>query len=137
MSDYGQFHDGHFEGLWIDDTTVHVYLRTVEKKRFTVVAEGVVALGAGWLREGNIILNAAIRRANEILFHDVAEVFELENDSAGETQTTRELEKAQQKGLILLRVNPSYGATCLVLAQSVELLERKEWLARYITGKAG
>lgn len=46
------------------------------------------------------------------------------------------LAKAQQEGLTLLQINPSYGGTCLVLARSVDLLERNEWLARYLVSAA-
>jgi len=137
MKDYSQFHDGYLEGLWIDGTTVHVYLSTSEKERFTAVAEGVVALAASGFRAGNLIFEVVTRHNEEIALPDIAEVYYLREDPAGEREGTRLLGEARQEGLTLLEINPSYGATCMVLARSVDLLERNEWLARYamIVGK--
>jgi hypothetical protein len=126
MTTHGQFHDGYLEGLWIDGTTVHVYLCTLEKERFTAVADGVVALGATGFRAGNIILDVATRDREEIVFRDIAELYDLQDGPAGERQGMKLLGKAQQDGLTLLAINPSYGATCLVLAHSVDLLERND-----------
>ena len=137
MKNYGQFHDGYLEGLWIYDTIVHVFLRTLGKERFTAVAEGVVALGASGFRAGNLILQVALRGNDEIVFRDIAELYDLQDGSAGEDQGMRLLGKARQEGLTLLAIDPSYGATCLVLAHSVDLLERNEWLTRYLMGAAG
>jgi len=132
MKTYSQFHDGDLEGLWIDGTTVHVYLRTLEKERFTAVAEGVVALGASGFRAGNLIFEVVTRDRDEIDFRDIAELYDLRDGPAGEGQGMQLLGKARQEGLTLLAIDPSYGATCLVLARSVDLLDRNEWLARYL-----
>jgi hypothetical protein len=132
MKDYNQFHDGYLEGLWIDGTTVHVYLCTLEKQGFTAVAQGVVALAATGFRAGNLIFEVLLHSPEEVALCDIAEVYNLPNGSAGELQTKRELEKARQEGLTLLEINPSYGASCLILAHSVELLGRNEWLSRYL-----
>ncbi len=136
MKTYSQFHDGYLEGLWIDGTTVHVFLNTLEKERFTAVANGVVALGASGFRAGNIILRVATRDHEEIVFRDIAELYDLRPGPPGEGQGMRLLEKARQQGLTLLAIDPSYGATCLVLAHSVDLLDRNEWLARYLMSTA-
>lgn len=132
MKNYSQFHDGRFEGLWIDGTTVHVYLSTLEKERFTGVAKGVVALAAGGFRAGNIIFEVVTRDREEIVFRDIAELHDLQNGPEGERQGMQILEKARQEGMSLLEIDPSYGATCLVLAHSFDLLDRNEWLARYV-----
>ncbi|HEX5233964.1 MAG TPA: hypothetical protein VFW25_01400 [Silvibacterium sp.] len=44
MKNFGEFHDGSFEGLWLDGKTAHVFLATEGREQFTVVAEGVAAL---------------------------------------------------------------------------------------------
>lgn len=136
MKNYSQFHDGYLEGVWIDGTTVHVHLSTLEKERFTAVAEGVTALAANGFRAGNLIFEVVTRDHEEIVFRDIAEVYYLREGPEGESQGARLLDKARQEGLTLLEINPSYGATCLVLAHSVDLLERNEWLARYLMGAA-
>jgi hypothetical protein len=74
MNSYHQFHDGSLEGLWIDDSTVHVYLRTTEKERFMAVAKGVMALTAGGFKAGNIIFEVLIRDHGEITLQDISQV---------------------------------------------------------------
>jgi hypothetical protein len=133
MKNYSQFHDGVLEGLWSDGTTVHVYLSTLKKERFTAVAEEVVALAANGFKAKNLMFEVVTRNHEEITFRDVAELYDLKEGPAGEGQGMQLLGKAQQEGLTLLQINPSYGGTCLVLARSVDLLERDEWLARYLT----
>jgi hypothetical protein len=137
MKNYSQFHDGVFEGLWIDGATVHVYVSTLKKERFTAVAGGVVALAASDFRAGNLIFEVVTRDHDEIVFDDVVALYQLQGGPADESKGAQLLEKAQQAGLTLLELNPSYGATCLVLAHTVDLLERNEWLARYITCSVG
>ena len=45
MNNYTEYHDGFFDGLWIqDEGTLQVYLRTSGKKRNTVALTGVVML---------------------------------------------------------------------------------------------
>jgi hypothetical protein len=136
MRIYSQFHDGFLEGFWIDGTTVHVYLSTLEKERFTVVVAGVVALGASGFRAGNLIFQVATRGNDEIVSRDIAALYDLQDGPAGESQGMRLLGKARQDGLILFEIDPSYGATSLILAHSVDLLPRNEWLARYLVGTA-
>jgi hypothetical protein len=132
MKKYNEFHDGSFEGFWIDNTIVHVFLSTFEKVRFTAIAEGVVALGANGFRAGNIIFDVAVRDHEEIALPDIAQLYDLREGSAGEDQGVRLLEKVRQEGLNLLEIGSSYGGTCMVLAHSVGLMERSEWLARYL-----
>jgi hypothetical protein len=83
---YGQFHDGFFEGLWIDSTTVHVFLSTLEKERFTAVAEGVAALDSGGFRAGNIIFDVVVRDHEEIVSRDVAQLYDLQQGSEGKAK---------------------------------------------------
>jgi hypothetical protein len=78
MKNYSQFHDGNLEGLWIDETVVHVYLRTLEKERFVAVAEGVVALAASGFRAGNLIFEVVTRNHEEITFSDIADLYDLQ-----------------------------------------------------------
>jgi hypothetical protein len=131
MKNHDQFHDGVLEGLWIDGTIVHVFLSSLKKERFTAVAEGVVALSANGFRAGNIIFEVLTRGHEEIVSSDIVELYDLQDGPQGEGQGMKLLEKAQQEGLTLLEINPSYGGTCLVLAHSINLLERNEWLAQY------
>src|SRR5258708_1233543 len=108
MKNYSQFHDGSLEGLWIDGTTVHVYLSTLNKERFTAVADGVVALAASGFRKGNLIFEVVTRHHEEIVFRDIADLYDLQDGPAGQSQGMQLLGKAQQEGLVLLEINPSY-----------------------------
>jgi hypothetical protein len=132
MKKYAQFHDGFFEGFWIDGTTVHVYLSTLEKERFTAVADGVVALDANGFRAGNIIFDVVVRDYEEVTSRDIEALFDLGEGPAGEDQRMRQLDNAKREKLSLLEIGPSYGGAFMVLAQSVNLLERTEWPSRYV-----
>jgi len=133
LEELDQFHDGCFQGLWIDDGTAHVHLVTDGKEPFTAVASGVVALSAGGFRAGSIVLDATIREGEEIVLDDIRQMYDLMSGPEEDAQGTRLLDKARRQALVLFEVSSSYGATCMLLAQSVELLPRHEWLQRYCT----
>ena len=122
MKEYGEFHDGLFEGLRIDGETVHVYLKTLENDRIAAVANGVVALDASGFKTGNIVLSVSTRDHDEITLADIQDLYDLRKADAGEEQGTNLLAKARRERLTLLEVVPSYGASCLVLTKSVNFL---------------
>lgn len=132
MRNYSEFHDGFLEGFWIDGATVHVYLSTDRKERFTAVADGVVALSASGFRAGNIVFDVLTRDHQEIAFQDIAELYDLKAGAAGKSQGAKLLEEARQQRLTALEINSSYGGVCLVLARSVDVLRRDEWAQRYL-----
>jgi hypothetical protein len=132
MKNYGVFHDGSFEGLWIDGKTAHVFLATEGRERFVVVVEGVVALAVDGVKAGNILFDVLERGPDEVLYQDIETLYALQKGPVGETQGLNLLEKARLQGWIILEVNPSYGASCLVLASSFDVLRREDWLERYV-----
>jgi hypothetical protein len=129
MKTYHEFHDGFFEGLWIDDQRVHIFLSTLEKERFTMVAEGVAGLTVEGLRRGNIIFDVATKTHEEWSEYDVATIPELQMIDSSRANVR--LARARQQELTLLEINPSYGGSCLILAQSLDLLGRKAWSERH------
>ena len=129
MRNYTQFHDGHLEGLWIEDKVAYIQVRTADKTPFTFVGENVERLTAGIFKEGNIILDAITRDQAEITQEDIAELYDIVGNTSDVGASL--LRKARQGGLKVLEINPSYGASCLVLAQSIDLLPRREWAERY------
>ena len=131
MRKYAQFHDGFLEGFWIDGTTVHVYLNTLEKERFTAVAEGVAAMDSNGFRAGNVIFDVVVRDRDEIVLGDIAQLYDLREGPEGESQGMRLLDKARQERLTLLDIGSTYGGTFMVLAHSANLFQRSEWLRRY------
>jgi hypothetical protein len=132
MKTYSQFHDGSLEGFWTDVDHVHVYLSTEGKERFTMVAKGVEALSADGFRKGHIILDVRSRTHEELNLDDLGVLYDLQPGDAGQRQANQLLEKANQQELQVLEIYPSYGATCLILARSFDLLNRNEWLDRYL-----
>jgi len=102
MKAYSQFHDGVLEGIWIDDEMVHVFVRTVEKARFTVVVTGVAMLTAGIFKEGTIILEVLTRDGKEITSEDIDELYDLQSGPAGADQASRLLSEARQRDLTIL-----------------------------------
>jgi hypothetical protein len=136
MKTYGQFHDGSFDGLLVEDKTAHVFATTYEKQRYVLIAAEVVALVAGGLRAGNIIFDVQTQDYSEISLEDVIEVYGY-RATTDDQHARNSLEKSQREGLVLLSVNPSYGGSCLVLAQSVALLHRQEWTERYLVRAGG
>lgn len=137
MKNYHEFHDGFLDGLWFDGNRVHVYLSTVNKAPFTLLADGVAALSASGFRKGNLIFEVLIRTHEEITQSDVAALYELRDGDAGRDQGDKLLKNAHDHKLAILEINPSYGASCLMLARSFDLLTRKEWSARYLVGLSG
>jgi hypothetical protein len=98
MKDYGKFHDGWFEGLWIDSKTAHVFLATQGRERLVFVAEGVVELSADGVKSGNIIFEVLTRGPEEVLLRDIQALHKLQTGSAGETQAANLKEQVRLHG---------------------------------------
>jgi len=135
VNEYGQFHDGSFDGLWINEKTAHIFLTADENQSFVAVLSGVVALNASEFRAGSIILSVDTRESEEIGRDDIAELYDLHEGAANEAHVFRQLAKARDEKLMLLVIAPSYDAYCLVLAGSMELLPRADWIRRYCPGE--
>lgn len=124
MKNYDQFHDGRLDGLLIQERFVQVFLSTESKEPFVLAATGVVVLTANGFKTGNIIFEVLTKQSTEIMLQDIVDVYELSAVDTSSDQGEELLRKAQVKQLILLEINPSYGANCLILAETVELLGR-------------
>lgn len=112
------FHDGSFDGLKIDGQKVTIFLRTHSGEAFVGIAEGVAALKADDVRAGNVLFEAVIRSSDQITVDAIDELYDLPLADPI-FQRDKYLESAKQKKLVLLEISPSYGATCLVLAESI------------------
>jgi DnaJ-class molecular chaperone len=119
---FDQFHDEYLRGLLIESTTVHVFLSTEDGKKFDIEVRGVLSLKLDGFREGNIIYEVLVREPEEITLQDMMNFYEF-RDAAN---AIKKLEETRKKDLVILEINPSYGATCIILAASVELLPRHE-----------
>jgi len=124
MKNYGQFHDGLFEGLWIPEKGKgEVYLSTTTGERFTALFTGIVALKAADFKQGNIIFDVTVRTAEEITLLDIAELYDLQPDRQPGLWEDQLLEKAHRENFQLFQISASYGGYCLVLCKDIELRE--------------
>jgi hypothetical protein len=130
MTQYGQFHDGWLDGLLIEQAFVQVFISTEEKQPYVMAASGVAALSAGGFKAGNIIFEVLTKQQDELTLQDITESYGLSADVNGQEQAQKLLGKAQERGLTVLQINPSYGGACILLAESIDLLPRNEWVER-------
>ena len=137
MIDSGEFHDGSFDGLWIDGKTVHLFLSSVDKQRFVVVAHSVAALSAGGIKAGNIVFEVSTRPCNELSADDIAEMYHLKEGEPGKEQALQLIEKARQQKLVLLEVCPSYGGRCVLLARSLSFSPWEDWMHQQNKSRVG
>jgi len=129
MKTYQEFHDGHFEGFWIPNNgLIHIFLRTVGSMEYVFLLNGVVMLKATDFKEGNIILDVSFRNYEDIDFNDIKMLYDLDHDIPTDNWELKLLDKIESDKLIVLEINPSYGGSCLVLAKSMEVITRKEWI---------
>jgi hypothetical protein len=120
MKTFNQFHDGFLDGLLIQGTAVRVFLSTEGRQEFVLEVRGVLSLKVDDFRQGNIILDVLERDGDDLTCQDMMSVFDFED----EAWARKKLEEARGKNLVVLEINPSYGASCIILAESVELLPR-------------
>ena len=132
MKKYVEFHDGFLDGLLLDGPNASVFLSTYQKEHFVLEASDVAAVDAGIFKEGNIIFEVLVHGCEELTLEQMIAVHGPMSDYGLPDQAQRWLAKAQQGGLTLLEINPSYGATCLVLARTIDLRHRVEWLERHM-----
>ena|ERR1700683_5449065 len=133
MKGYEQFHDGYFEGIWIPAKgTAHVYLATSDRQRSTAVLSGVVMVRVTGFREGNIILDVGTWGASEPTLEEIAILYDLKLAHEPEAWELQLLERVRNESLCLFEINCSYGGECLILAESVQLLSREEWIERHM-----
>jgi hypothetical protein len=123
MKTFSQFHDGWLDGLLISDSSAHLFLSTEDRKSFVLEVDGVLSLQADGFRAGNIIFDVLVREDDEVNSEDVFHLY-------GFTDQEKALAKFEslRKGkLLVVEVNPSYGAACRILAASVNLISRDAW----------
>ena len=126
MNDMPDFHDGFFDGLRISDPKmVHVFLRTADKRPFTLVLHGVKLMNVSNVRQGNIILDLVLLNAQQVTAAHIEELYEVVGVQRIE-QVERLLASARQEGLSVLDMSASYGA------EGIALFSRAEFRANHI-----
>jgi hypothetical protein len=77
-------------------------------------------------KEGNIIYDVVVREGDELTRRDIVQLYGFTEEAKAELK----LQKVKLDGLVVMEISPSYGASCLILAGSVALINRQEWKDR-------
>jgi hypothetical protein len=121
MIDLPNFHDGYFDGLWTSENkVVHLFLRTSNGERSTIVLSEVERLYTTNFTAGNIILDVVVVKSDDLTIAAIEQLYQLQPAQAELAQQL--LSKAQRRGLLTLEINPSYGAECVALFREAEIL---------------
>lgn len=130
MGSFEQFHDGFYNGLFIRESSVDLFVANWTKERFVVSATGVAALYSADIRAGNIIFDVVVSRGAEITLDDIREAYGLNGRPQDDTQAQRSLTKALESEFSFLRISASYGGTCAVIAKTFTLRAEDEWVSQ-------
>jgi len=115
------FHDGFFDGLWTSENKiVHLFMRTSNGERSTIVLNEVERLNTTNFMAGNIILDVVIVNSDNLTIADIEQLYQLQPAQAELAKQL--LGKAQQRRLLTLEISPSYGAECVALFRGLEIL---------------
>ncbi|HTD96373.1 MAG TPA: hypothetical protein VK627_05570 [Edaphobacter sp.] len=123
MKTSSEFHDGAFNGLLIEKDVAHFFLETSHHEKFVIVAQQIQALRLHDVLAGNIIFDVEVFDSTEISLSDVLEAHPYSNEAQGKSI----LQKCRDQNLLLLRINPSYGASLTAIASSVEVRSQEQW----------
>lgn len=128
MKNLNQFHDGSVEGLLIEGGEVQIFLRTEERQAFVLELNGTLSLKADGFRQTSSIFDVLVREGHELTYDDVVDLYGFTDESKARSK----FEQLRGEKLIVVEINPSYGASCLVLANSLDVVRREDWLERYV-----
>jgi len=126
--DLQQFHDGFLDGFLIRESSVLVFLSTLEKEPYVIVANEVDRMKADDFREGNIIFDVITKQGDELSVADIESLYGTQAGETGELQARKILERVTREGRMVLEINPSCGCECRLIAKSVGLLHRADTL---------
>jgi hypothetical protein len=116
------FHDGFFDGLQITPPKkVHLFLRTHDQHRFTLVLDGIEALKLGNVKEGNIIFEAVLIKPEELAAEHIENAYDLPTGNAREEQLNKLLAFARDRGLLGFELTSSNGAEGMALFRAAEI----------------
>jgi hypothetical protein len=120
MNTIPDFHDGFFDGLLVsNDKRIHVFLRTTDQERFTMILYGVRLLKASNVRQGNIILDLVLVNPQQLTGEHIEELYDIAGARRDE-QIEQFLASAREEELSVLEVSSSYGAECIALFRRAE-----------------
>ncbi len=123
-------HDAKLVGIFFPaDKVVLLVIKGILSVIHCIALNGVERFRAEDLREGNIILDITVVSGDAVNSSDVSYVLGLINDSTHERFLINTMERFRSKELLLVKINPSYGATCICMCTNIEL--SLEWAQRF------
>ena len=121
MTTLPDLHDGFFDGVWLSpDKRARFFVRTVARECSTIILPDVEALNISGLRAGNIIFDLALIAPDKLTVQHIEQAYDLKSRDI--EMTRRLLDKAQERGLSGLEVNPSYGAEGTAIFRAVSIV---------------
>jgi len=121
MNALQDIHDGFFDGLLLsEEKTAHLFLRTCAGQRSTVVLKDVERMSVQNFMQGNIIFDVVLIEPSNLTIAHIEQAYQLQPSQTELAQKL--LEEAQQRKLLVLEINPSYGAEFTALFGAVEIL---------------
>ena len=128
MESLEQFHDGYYNGLFIREGSVDIFVANHIKQRFVVSATEVDALVSTDIRAGNIIFDIVCRRGIEITLDDIREAHGFGDRPQDASHALRAMAKARELELSFLALSSSYGGTLAMFAKSFTLRTEEDWI---------
>jgi hypothetical protein len=126
------FHDGTVQGFWLAGSTFHLLLATKEGAEYALLVHEVIAVSSTGFSTQNILFDVQVKESHEMTEEDISEVYAISATPSGESRLPGLREKARARRSVLMVADPSCGANCLALGQSVELLPRAVWTSRFL-----
>ena len=102
MESFEQFHDGFYNGMFIRESSVDIFIANHIKQRFVVSATEVAALVSTDIRAGNIIFDIVCRNGIEITLDDIREAHGFGDMPRDVSHVQRAMAKAQELGALIL-----------------------------------
>jgi hypothetical protein len=117
-------HDGLLVGLIAPGhRQLLILTKNTNQATYCLVLSGVEHCRADDFREGNIILDITIEEGDNVGAEDVAYLL---GQGTDHPFVQNAITRIRAEKLLLLRINPSYGCTLVVLCRVIELTE--DWM---------
>lgn len=122
MNSHINFHDGFVDGLLLFGAKVHIFLRTVDGEKFTLILRDVDALRVNDLRAGNIILSLDFIQPKQLDESFVFDAYQYSEEHKKTFVLAAWITKAAEKQLKAVEIAPSYGCELLAIYKEHELV---------------
>jgi hypothetical protein len=111
-------HDGHLMGMLIEKPgRVRLVVELVTGESVSLIMDGVRRMKADDFWEGNIILSVSVTSGSDLSMADIADAYG--ESRYNTTYLPKALEEHRAAGLMVVRVDPSYGCTLVCLCSSL------------------